>query len=130
MSENLKDRMTREQYKKCNAIIHSASVAAAGVGTGLAQIPLADSAVLCGIQTAMIIELGQVFGIQVTETMAKAGIASAGTAAAGRMITQILWGWIPVVGNAINATTAGGLTEAIGWLMTKEFVSEKEAGKG
>ena len=31
--------MTSDQKSKCNAIIHTASVAAAGAGAGLAQIP-------------------------------------------------------------------------------------------
>jgi len=30
-------------------------------------------------------------------------------------------GWIPGIGNAINAATAGALTEALGWLLAKEF---------
>ena len=35
--------------------------------------------------------------------------------------SQVLVGWIPGIGNAINATTAAGITEAMGWLLAKEF---------
>jgi uncharacterized protein (DUF697 family) len=39
----------------------------------------------------------------------------------GRTASQALVGWIPGFGNAINMTTAAGLTEAIGWIIAKEF---------
>ena len=42
-------------------------------------------------------------------------------ATVGRTVSQILIGWIPGIGNAINATTAAGLTEAIGWKIANEF---------
>ena len=51
--------------------------------------------------------------------------ASAAAATIGRTASQVLIGWIPGVGNIINATTAATLTEAIGWIMANEF--EKQA---
>ena len=50
-----------EQKKKCQKIIHTASVAAGGAGTGLSQIPLADTAVITPIQITMIISLAEEF---------------------------------------------------------------------
>lgn len=41
--------MTNEQRNKCHGIIHGASLAAAGAGAGLAQIPGSDSAVIVPI---------------------------------------------------------------------------------
>ena len=38
--------MDRIKKRKCHTVIHSASAAAAGVGSGLAQIPGSDSPVL------------------------------------------------------------------------------------
>lgn len=106
---------------KCHGIIHAASVACGGVGTGLAQIPLADNAVMVPIQIGMIVGLGTVFELHITESAAKSIIASAGASIAGRSVSQLLWGWIPVVGNAINTATAAVITEAIGWIAVANF---------
>lgn len=113
--------MTEEQRKKCHTIIHSASVSAAAVGGGLAQIPGSDNAVLTPIQLTMTIALGKVFGKALSEATAKAAIASVAASTIGRTVSQFLIGWIPGVGNAINASTAAGLTEAMGWALAKEF---------
>lgn len=113
--------MTENQREKCNAIIHTASVAAGGVGAGLAQVPGTDNAVIVPIQLTMVISLGAVFGVTLSESAAKAAIASASASTIGRTLSQVLIGWIPGLGNAINATTAAGITEALGWTIAKEF---------
>lgn len=113
--------LTGEQRKKCKAIIHTASVAAGSVGAGLAQIPLADNALITPIQITMITSIGAVFGIHVVEGMAKGIIASSAASIVGRGAVQTLVGWIPGIGNAINTATAAGITEAIGWAAVKHF---------
>ena len=114
-------KMPDDIKKKCHAIIHAAAASTGAVGTGLAQIPMADNAVITPIQITMIISLGKVFGLRITEGVANGVIASCGATIAGRGITQVLWGWIPGLGNAINTATAAGLTEAIGWVAAKQF---------
>lgn len=42
------------------------------------------------------------------------------------MASQVALGWFPGIGNVINATTAAGLTEAMGWIMANEFEKESE----
>ena len=113
--------MTKNETIKCNSIIHTASAAAAGVGAGLAQLPGSDSIAITAIQVGMIVSLGGVFGIELDESGAKAFAASAIGATVGRTVSQVLIGWIPGIGNVINATTAAGLTEAIGWKIANEF---------
>lgn len=113
--------LPKDIQDKCNVIIHTASAACGGVGTGLAQIPASDNAVIVPIQITMIISLGKVFDLNITESTAKSIIASAGASIAGRTLSQFLLGWIPGVGNAINTATAAGITEAIGWLAVKNF---------
>lgn len=122
-----KAKITMNDQKKCHAIIHSAAAAAGGVGTGLAQLPLADAAVITPIQVAMISSIGAVFGIRATEGVAKAIIGSMSAAAVGRGVSQLLLGWIPVIGNAINTATAAGITEAIGWVAVKHFFEAKNS---
>lgn len=113
--------LTDSQRKQCNAIIHSASVAAGGVGAGMAQIPLADSALITPIQITMIVSLGKVFGQKLTEAAAKALLGGFAASFAGRAVSQVLVGWIPGVGNAVNTATAAGITEAVGWMAVEHF---------
>lgn len=116
--------LPKDLQSKCMVIIHGASTAAGGVGAGLAQVPVADNALITPIQISMIIALGKVFGQKVTESAAKGIIAGASAALVGRGITQFLVGWMPLIGNAINTATAAGLTEAIGWLAVADFYEE------
>ena len=117
--------MTNSECAKCNGIIHTASAAAGAVGFGLAQIPGSDSVPLVGIQTTMIISLGSVFGKKLDESAAKAALAGTASTVIGRSISQILIGWMPGIGNAVNATTAAGITEAIGWKIANDFDDEE-----
>lgn len=113
--------MTDEQRKKCHAIIHTASASAAAIGGGLAQIPGSDNAVITPIQLTMTISLGHVFGKSLTQSTALAAIGSVAASTVGRTVSQFLIGWIPGVGNIVNATTAASLTEALGWAIATEF---------
>lgn len=117
--------MTSTENSKCSAIIHTASVACAAVGGGLAQIPGSDAIPITAAQVTMIISLGSVFGKTITETAAKALIKSLAGAAVGRLASQVLVGWIPGLGNAINASTAAGITETLGWKAAKKFDRER-----
>ena len=122
------EKMTKIQKGKCHAAIHAASVAAAGIGAGLAQLPGSDSVPLVAIQVAMTVTLGAIFNIQVTKSAAKGAVLTALAASTGpvvaRVATQFLIGWLPGIGNGVNAATAAALTEAIGWLIANEFHKE------
>ncbi|MCL2400806.1 MAG: hypothetical protein FWC91_13800 [Defluviitaleaceae bacterium] len=129
---NKKANLTKDEMVKCNAIIHPASVAAGGVGAGLAQVPGSDNLLIAPIQIAMVTSLGLVFGIRVTEGMAKSLIANLAASFAGRAASQFLVGWVPGLGNAINTATAAGLTQAVGWAAVKHFkdLQKKDMQKG
>lgn len=118
--------MTKDQRKKCHAIIHLAAGSAGAVGAGLAQLPGSDNAVIIPIQVTMTISLGAVFGRKIDESVAKATLATTTATVAGRAISQFLVGWIPVLGNAFNAATAAAITEAIGWALANDFASSSE----
>lgn len=100
---------------KAHTIIHGASTAAAAAGAGLAQIPTSDNAVITPIQISMIIALGKLHGVTVDRSAALVVLSSASAGVVGRSVSQLAVGWIPGYGNAINATTAATITQAIGW---------------
>lgn len=120
--------MTSNQKESCHVIIHAASTAAAGVGAGLAQLPLSDSVVLLPIQVSMVVALGKVFDIDLTESAAKGVIFTGIAATIGRAVSQVLIGWIPGLGNAVNAATAAAITEALGWAVAERFAKGEIPG--
>ena len=113
--------ITSAQKRECKSIIHTASLAAGAVSTGLAQLPGSDNAVISTIQLGMVIRIGRVFGMELEDSVAKAAIGSAASATIGRTISQCLVGWIPGFGNAINAGTAATITVMLGWLIAEDF---------
>ena len=114
---------------KCEKIIHTAAIACGGVGTGFAQLPLADSAIITPIQIAMIVRIGKEFDLEITDSMALAIIGSLSSALVGRCVSSVMFGWFPVIGNIVNTATAAGLTEAIGHLALQKFEDEYRTGK-
>lgn len=38
-----------------------------------------------------------------------------------RVISQIVLGWVPGAGNAVNSATAAAITEAVGWILVSEL---------
>lgn len=116
--------MSNSDLLACHTIIHSASAAAATVGAGLAWLPCSDAPVISGVQISMAIGLAKVFGIHMTDAAASAAVAAAAATAAGRAVSQVLVFWLPVVRFAVNATTAAGLTEYVGWALAEDFAKQ------
>lgn len=117
-------KMTEKQQIKCHSIIHTAAASAAAIGGGFANIPGSDAPILVTLQTTMIVSLGMVFEKKITESLAKSILANFLGATVGKTVANVLVGWIPGFGNAINATTAATLTETIGWAAANEFAYE------
>ena len=113
--------MTPAQQTACHSIIHGAATSAAAAGLGLAQLPGSDNAVIVPIHIGMVVALGRVFNVRVTDSLAKGVLLGAAAAEGTRAVSQFLVGWIPGLGNAINASSAAGLTEAIGWSVARRF---------
>ena len=65
-------------WAKCHGIIHSVSAAAGGVGAGLAQIPTSDTYIITPAQIGMIISLGKVFDMDITNSGAKSILTGIG----------------------------------------------------
>ena len=113
--------------QRVHGIVHAASTAAAAVGAGLAQLPGSDAPVLTGIQTTMIIAIANEHGAAITKAASADLLLTFTATHVGRGISQWLVGWVPGWGNAINATTAAALTEAVGWAVDAYFIDEVQA---
>ncbi|MDE5825065.1 MAG: GTP-binding protein [Lachnospiraceae bacterium] len=115
-----KTQMPKELEKKCHMIIHSATAA-----VGAIPIPISDAVPITAAQIGMIISLGKVFGITVTQATAGSIAGVTLTQKAGRAIFTNVLKAIPgvgtVIGSGIGAVTAAGLTEALGWIVADEF---------
>ena len=109
-----KVHMPKELEKKCHIAIHSATTAAAAAGA----IPITAA------QVAMIISLGKVFGISLSQSAAKSIASVVVTQQAGHAIFANILKCIPgggVAGAVVGATTAATLTEALGWIVADDF---------
>ena len=111
--------------QRIHGIIHTASCAASAVGAGLAQVPGSDAPVLMAIQTTMILAVAEEHRVSMTRVAAADLLLTFAATAAGRGVSQVLVGWIPGLGNLINASTAAALTEVVGWAADAYFT---EAG--
>lgn len=121
--------MTAAQKRECHHIIHLHAVSAAGIAGGLAQLPGADAAPLVAIEVKMVTELANVFGVSLTKTAATAVVSGLAGTTVGRAISQWLVGWIPGWGNAINASTAAGVVESLGWAAADHFCADSSNRK-
>lgn len=108
---------------KCHAIIHTAATTAAGIGAACAQLPGSDVPLIQGVEVTMVLALGAEFGITLTESATTSIIAASLGTTIGRGISQAVIGWFPGFGNAINASTAAGLVESLGWSVYADFAS-------
>ena len=107
--------MTSDQVAKCNAAIHTASVAAGAVG--VIPIPVVDAIPISGAQITMVIALGKIFDQKISDSAAKGLIGAAASTLVGRSLVKI----IPVVGWVVSAGVAAAVTEAIGWTIAVDF---------
>lgn len=118
-----KVHMPKNLEKRCHMAIHSASTAAAAAGA--IPIPMSDAVPISAAQIGMIIALGKVFDITLSQAAAKSIAGVALTQQAGRAIFANVLKTIPgagtVVGGVIGATTAAALTEALGWIVADDF---------
>ncbi len=118
-----KVHMPKDLEKKCHAAIHPTAIAAAASG-GI-PMPMSDAVPITAAQIGMIISLGKVFGITLSQSAAKSIATVAVTQQAGRAIFTNILKAIPgagtVAGCIIGAATAATLTEALGWLVADDF---------
>jgi uncharacterized protein (DUF697 family) len=101
------------------------------MGAGLVPIPIADAAMVVGIQVKMLAEISQVYSVEFSENAGKAVIASliggvgSTTVAAGTFGSLIkgIPGFGAILGAATLPVIAGATTYAIGKVFTQHFES-------
>lgn len=116
--------MNGKQKSSCRKIIHGAATSGAAAAAAMAQAPGADIPVLVGIEITMVIALGSVFEVSLSEASAKALVLTYAATMAGRGISQGLFGWILIAGNVLNSTTAFTIIEVMGWAIAKDFAND------
>lgn len=117
-----KTNMPSEFKLQCGIAIHTASAAA--VAAGAIPIPIADTIPISATQVAMIVALGKIFDLTISESAAKSIIGIGVAQSVGRTIVsglKAIPGVGTIVGITISAATAGTLTEALGWLVADDF---------
>ena len=108
----------KEKRERAFKRIAAAATAAAGVGA--TPIPFSDAFLLIPIQTALIVSVLQIYGLQVGggagalgSLLTTLGVQNLGRATATNLI-KLIPGAGSVIGGAINAAVAGSFTTAIG----------------
>ncbi len=77
----------------------------------------------------MIVAIGAEHGAPVSKSAAAELILPFSAAVFGRGASQLLLGWLPGLGNVLNAATAAALTEAIGWAADGYFGAARSIQK-
>lgn len=115
--------MPDDLKSKCAAVIHTATTAAAAAG--IIPIPMADTIPITTAQITMIIGLGHIFDISLSETAAKSILGGTMASQTGRAVFSGIIKGIPgvgtVVGGVISAGTSVALTETLGWIVAEDF---------
>jgi uncharacterized protein (DUF697 family) len=119
------DAVARDLHKRCELIIHSASVAAAGAAA-VSLVPGSDAVAIMPIQVAMVATLAREHGISPSASLIKSTVYATLGSIVGKAGAGLLLRWTPVAGNAIRAGVAFSVTEGLGRLVLERL----EAGEG
>jgi uncharacterized protein (DUF697 family) len=108
-----------------HVLIHGFASLAAAVGAGLAQLPAADATMLASIQATMVMALSERYQVPLHRTAAAELVLTLGATIIGKQSARRVGRAVPGWSNAVNATTAFGLTEAVGWAAVAWFRREQ-----
>lgn len=106
--------MTAYEKQRCESIIEAAKIKAGISGSNLS---------LSALMTNMVIEIGYVFGYDVSRNMPSDLKGEIFSYSVGSTANKVLTGWIPFVGKAVSHTSAVVCTEECGWNAAKYFDS-------
>ena len=106
-----KTKMPKDLESKCKIAIHTATTAAATAGA--LPIPIADTIPITAAQVTMIVALGKIFDMSISESAAKSIAAITLAQSTGRAAFSGILKAIPgagsVIGGMVGAATASAL---------------------
>lgn len=118
-----KTKMPEDVKRKCKVVIHTATTAATAAGA--LPIPMSDTVPITAAQIAMVVALGKVFNLNLSQSTAKSIATTMIARQAGKTIVANAIKMVPgvgtIVGGVISATTAAAITEAMGWIIADDF---------
>ncbi len=114
--------MTSKQIASCHTIIHTSAITCGGLG--FIPIPIADAVPMSAAQVTMVISLGKVFDIELTESAAKSILSAAAATLIGTTIARSILKFIPGIGWLASAGVAFTVTEALGWTIANDFAKQ------
>ncbi|WQT22820.1 DUF697 domain-containing protein [Helicobacter pylori] len=107
--------------EECKTIIHVASGLAGTAGAS--PIPFSDMPLIAGVQTGMIHEMNDAFGMDLDKSVGASLVAGllgvTAVAQVGRTLVNGFLKFIPVVGSVVGGATAVVITEGIGFAYLK-----------
>lgn len=112
-----------ERRKRCAAIIHTASAAAAGAA-GATMVPGSDSIAIAPVQVAMVTALADEFDVPWTDAAVRSTLYATLGTMVGKGGANLVLRWVPVWGNVVRAGVAAGVTQALGWAVVKKLETE------
>ena len=126
-----KVNMSSDLKKECSKVIHTAARAAAAAGA--IPIPMSDTIPITLAQIMMVIQLGKVFDVEISQSVAKSILGVNLARETGRKIVTSALKMFPgvgsAIGGAISASTAAALTETMGWIVADDFFRMSKGDK-
>lgn len=107
-----------------NRIVNNYSKAVAGAVT-VNFMPASDALIITPIQIAMIIHLGNLYGINLDKSVLSALVSSIGLSFAGRLTAQGIISFFPLIKNIVGPPLAFSLTYAMGKTVSSLFATGK-----
>lgn len=108
--------------RKSETIIHGAAVAA-GAAAAASVIPGSDAMAIMPIQVAMVTAVSREYGVPVSAGVIKSTVYASLGSIVGKAGAGILLRWTPIAGNAVRASVAFGVTQALGRLLLERLES-------
>ncbi len=121
-----------EKDNTANKAILTAIAAATAAG-GANPLPLSDGLVIAPIQMKLAVSLAKIYGFTNLGSNVMTLLQTQVVGLVGRQVAASLTKLIPVVGQLVNATVAGGITAGIGYglqkLYREAYIAYLETGK-
>lgn len=120
---------THPARKKSETIIHGAALAA-GAASAASVIPGSDGMAIMPIQVAMVTAVCREYGVPVSAGVIRSTVYASLGSIVGKAGAGLLLRWTPVAGNAVRASVAFGVTQALGRLLLERLESGDSLADG